>query len=639
MKVWLRKFGKLIARSLSAKLFILIAPLLLIVLVLSLLFLSTYITDFVNELYELELMKQSETLELSLGHGFMTSDIAHVREMIQLTGYESQLLSVRLLNKEGEILASSVSEEAGVFPPLESESCTPCHMTESGKASSVAHARSSDGSQDVVMIANRIENRIACQKCHAGSIATLGVLLMESPAAPVSFWLERLNWGLVAGGAGLFMLVVVIGTIVVHRLVIVPIRNLSSGVKTERMSEDAIGVLASKVSELESNLNENQEEILRRAENLDAILSISEAISQTLSIPQVLEQALDTVLEVMELSSGGMRLLDQEMGCFRLVSQRGLNPQIVQEIECIPQGIGFQGEVAMTLRPVFTSDLSTDPRTQSVGAVEEGFRSLVLVPLLAGRELVGIMEFSSKEAHTWEDDELRWFATIGRQIGTAINRIQLSEQIRDRAILEERGRLSQEIHDGLSQLVGSLRLRAEETLYRLEDEDWINVRKGIEEIERNARDAYASLREEMLGLRDTVVSGQDLVPLFTEFLSRFQRQWGIEAKLLVEDKQPYSAPPVVEVQLLRIVQEAITNIRRHASASQIFVRLYQDEDRLYISVKDDGRGFHTGEEIDESKLGLSIMRERASSVGGKVTVDSIPGTGTTVHIEMPRHLV
>jgi two-component system nitrate/nitrite sensor histidine kinase NarX len=128
------------------------------------------------------------------------------------------------------------------------------------------------------------------------------------------------------------------------------------------------------------------------------------------------------------------------------------------------------------------------------------------------------------------------------------------------------------------------------------------------------------------------------VPLFTEFLSRFQRQWGIEAKLLLEEKRPYSAPPVVEIQLLRIVQEAVTNVRRHAEASHVIVKLNQDENWLYVSVEDDGRGFYREKEMDESKLGLSIMRERASSVGGNVTVDSIPGSGTTVHIEMPRHL-
>jgi signal transduction histidine kinase len=639
MKALVQNIQQSVERSLFIKLLLLITPLIFILLVILMIFLSSYISDFIYELYEAELMKQAETLELSLGHGFMTGDIDHVREMIQLTGYESQVLSLRLLNKEGLILASSVPEEAGVFPPLESESCIPCHMTESGEVMSVVHTRSSDGTQDAVMVANRIENRIACQKCHEGVIATLGVLIIESPATPITFWQERLDWRLTAGGAGLFVLVVVIGTIVVRRLVVVPLRSLSSGISLEGERQDEIGLLASRMSELVDSLGEDQKEISRRVENLDAILSISEAIGRTLSIPQVLSQALDTVLKVMDLSSGGMRLLDRERDCFRLVVHRGLTPHMVQELETIPKNVGFQGEVALTLRPVFTSDLNADPRTQSIKAVEEGYRSLVCVPLLAGQELVGIMELSTKEVRVWEDDELRWFATIGRQIGVAVNRIQLSEKTRDRAVLEERGRLSQEIHDGLSQLIGSLRLRAEESLYHLDAGDWAGVRKGIEEIERNARDAYASLREEMLGLRDTIVSGQDLVSLFAEFLSRFQRQWGIEAKLLIEDKRPYSAPPAVEVQLLRIVQEAITNIRRHASATQVFVRLDQDEDRLYVSVKDDGRGFDTQKEREESKLGLSIMHERASSVGGKVTVNSIRDTGTTVHIEVPRHLV
>ena len=230
MKMWTQNIRRSFERSLSNKLLLLVMPLTFILLFMSLVMLSTYISDFVNDLYESELMKQAETLELSLGHGFMTNDIEHVRDMVQMMGHEGQLISLRLLSMDGLIVASSVPDEEGVVPSRESEACGLCHVTDSGETRSIVQTHSADGTPDVVMIGNPIENHIACQKCHTASNTTLGILLIENPATSVSFWLERLNWRLVGGGIGLFMLVVAAGTFAVRRLVVVPLRNLSSGI-------------------------------------------------------------------------------------------------------------------------------------------------------------------------------------------------------------------------------------------------------------------------------------------------------------------------------------------------------------------------------------------------------------------------
>ena len=623
-------------KSLQAKLLLQILPILFLIIVPLALLLSTIVSQYVYELYKTELMRQSETLELSLEHGFITNDLAMVRKMVQSVGQVGQVISIRFLNKEGLVLASSAPAEIDVHLDRDSGSCRLCHSISEGDYRNAIRTRSVDDEQDVVIIANRIENRVACQKCHDGSISTLGVLLMENSAMPVDFTLEYLDWNIVAGGVLVLMLVVVSWLIVINHLVIVPLRILSNRTDLERERQDEIGVIASRISELEGSLAQTQSESSKRLEDLNALLSISESTVGTLSVGQLLQQVLDTVLQVTDFSAGGIRLLDRERECLQLISHRGMTPKMIRELECIPQDVGFHGEAARTLCPVSTTNLATDPWTRSHSAVEEGYRSLVCVPLLAGDELIGIMEVASKEERALDKNDLRWFATIGSQIGIPVNRIQLSEQTRDSAILEERGRLSQEIHDGLSQLIGTLRVRAEDALLSLDAKDWENARQTIQEIEQTATDAYASLREEMLGLRDTIVSGQDLVPLFTEFLSRFQRQWGIEAKLLMEDKQPYSAAPNVEIQLLRIVQEAITNVRRHASATLVLVRLKQDDNWLRISVEDDGQGFDISKDRGENQLGLRIMNERASAVGGKLSVLTSPGGGTSVQIVVPK---
>ena len=157
--------------------------------------------------------------------------------------------------------------------------------------------------------------------------------------------------------------------------------------------------------------------------------------------------------------------------------------------------------------------------------------------------------------------------------------------------------------------------------------------------EETARDAYASLREELMGLRVKMVPGKDIFPMLAEYLSRFQREWGIQSRLEIHRYDHHSEPiplsPNVEIQLLRIVQEGLTNVHRHANARHVIIDCVETADALNISIQDDGDGF-TLENIPEGHFGLRIMNERATSVGGQVRVSSELGHGTRLEINVPR---
>ncbi len=248
------------------------------------------------------------------------------------------------------------------------------------------------------------------------------------------------------------------------------------------------------------------------------------------------------------------------------------------------------------------------------------------------------MELAAKELHTWSDDEIRWLELVGRSVGNLVSIVQLSEKLRSLAVMQERTRLSQEIHDGLAQMVGSMRIWAEETQQAAADGDLQTVQVTSGKIEQAARDAYASLREEMLELRDTVVPGKDIIPVLAEYLSRFQRNSGIKTHLMLDNtlkKQPgLQLPPQSEIQLLRIIQEAMTNIRRHAGARLATVNIQLQENWLVVAIRDDGVGFSM-EQVSGDSLGLRIMRERAASLEGEILVETSPGAGTTLTIKVP----
>jgi signal transduction histidine kinase len=145
----------------------------------------------------------------------------------------------------------------------------------------------------------------------------------------------------------------------------------------------------------------------------------------------------------------------------------------------------------------------------------------------------------------------------------------------------------------------------------------------------------------MLSLRERFDSSAGIFPVLEGMLSRFERNWGIKTSLVTESSDPASYNKFMssnaEIQLIRIIQEALMNIRRHAEAETVTLKVSEDLDRMIYTIVDDGVGFRL-EEIPQESLGLRVIRERASSIEAKVRIDSIEGVGTTLELQIPSHV-
>lgn len=204
------------------------------------------------------------------------------------------------------------------------------------------------------------------------------------------------------------------------------------------------------------------------------------------------------------------------------------------------------------------------------------------------------------------------------------------------AMMQERERLSRELHDGLAQLVAYLLVRID-TVTGLVTTD----RRGeaVAELERLrgvADDLYADVRESISGLR-TRVSERGLLPAVQDYLEEFEERHGIVVGLRA-DQVPQHLPPLVEFQFFRIVQEALANVRKHSGAQQAWVRLECARPGvLRMEIRDDGKGFDpdAASGPHARSYGLATMRERTTSVDGTFRVESGPGAGTRVVAEAP----
>lgn len=421
----------------------------------------------------------------------------------------------------------------------------------------------------------------------------------------------------------------------------IPLRQLITGdhAKTLAGRADVFGELASRLAKSEEDLTARDELLEFQRKSFDALLSIYEVIGSDLSIKGVFDHALDALGEATDFVSIGIRLYEEKSKSFRLISHFGISPAMLEVLEAIPEDKGFQAEALRTKWPYYTSDIPTASNLVGRVALDLDYRSIICVPLLAGEQVLGTIELVTDQQHHWSESEVRWLALVGRSLGILIRNVQLTDRLKEMTVLQERSRLAQEIHDGLAQLIGALRLWAEEAQISLKKQNFRAVDTALQKIENTSRDAYASIREEILGLRDTVVPGENILSVMTEYLSRFQRQWGIATKISyingLEPEAGLFLSPSTEIQLLRIFQEGLTNVRRHAEATQILVTIENRDKFIRISIQDNGKGFNPNQISDEN-LGLRIMRERAASIEGSVKITSRFGKGTNLEIVVPK---
>jgi signal transduction histidine kinase len=216
---------------------------------------------------------------------------------------------------------------------------------------------------------------------------------------------------------------------------------------------------------------------------------------------------------------------------------------------------------------------------------------------------------------------------------------QILEQQLALAMLSERERLARELHDGIGQVLGYVKMQAQAARDRLAQDETAAADRDLARLIAVAQDAHADVREYILGARSATSAQPGFSPALRQYLRRFSEQYGLRTDLAAPpDWSDDVLEPTVQAQLLRIIQEALTNARKHARAHAVQVSVQLPTDHAQVTVQDDGVGFDpallTGAE--GQKYGLGFMRERAQEVGGSVEIYSAPGAGTQVLICVPR---
>jgi signal transduction histidine kinase len=229
------------------------------------------------------------------------------------------------------------------------------------------------------------------------------------------------------------------------------------------------------------------------------------------------------------------------------------------------------------------------------------------------------------------------FNDMADQIQRHAREQQAIGDLRQRAIVEERERIARELHDGLAQLLGYVNTKAMAVRLMLRNGQPEAADKHLLQLEEAAQELFVDVREAILSLKITGQHGAGLAAAVREYAAQFSRFSGAPVEVnIAADAEHVPLPAEAEMQLLRIVQESLTNVRKHASADKASIGMQINNNILELTVCDDGAGFEPGRSLSGSwpQFGLSTMRERAEAIGAAFSLESNPGKGTRVVVRL-----
>ncbi|MDO8614326.1 MAG: GAF domain-containing sensor histidine kinase [Dehalococcoidia bacterium] len=370
-------------------------------------------------------------------------------------------------------------------------------------------------------------------------------------------------------------------------------------------------------------------ELTQRNRDLTALNDVAAAVSSTLDLQGIMSISLDRAMALASCRSGDIWLRGNDRSRLILAAHRGPDGRAPESSSIsLSPGEGLCGRVLV--QGETTLDLADNGSGEQVLSVA--------LPLKSAGDILGVVCFTFDRGYLLLERTQELLEAISSQIAVAIKNAQLYEQVQDVVILEERDRIAREMHDGFAQVLGYVNTKAQAVRHLLATGRSDEAAEMVAQLEEAAREVYVDVREAILGLRATAQDDRRLVPRIRDYLDVFGRLADLKVNCRVENgADVVDLPVAAEIQLLRIVQEALSNVRKHAGATGATVRLRAKDGCLRVIVKDNGHGFDPGsyDRGDWPQFGLKTMKERSEAVGGTFQLRSAPGKGTTIAVTVP----
>ncbi len=446
-----------------------------------------------------------------------------------------------------------------------------------------------------------------------------------------------------------------------HVMVLDPVSRLQRGLRrveegdfgarVQVESGDEIGMLArgfNRMAEklqalygnLESKVQLKTADLETQQQRLSALYEVAAFAARADTLDELARGFARQIRRIAQADSAVIRWSDETNERYVLLASDCLPHAMAEEEQCIHSGDCHCGAVvgpvdASRLRVIPILEASSPATRAAVleHCVREGYATLVSVPVKLHQRVLGEVDLFYRGRPELSEDERGLFEALASHLAGAMESLRAAALDREAAVAAERQLLAQELHDSIAQSLAFLKIQMQLLRDAMARQSPQAVATAMDELDTGLRESYSDVRELLLHFRVRTCA-EDMEPALRETLSKFELQTDVSAQLDFNG-QGLPLPADVQIQVLHIVQEALSNVRKHAHARHVWVEV-QTQPEWRVVVRDDGRGFDTqDDQLDDTHVGLSIMQERAARIGATVSVHSSP-EGTTVELRLPR---
>jgi signal transduction histidine kinase len=372
----------------------------------------------------------------------------------------------------------------------------------------------------------------------------------------------------------------------------------------------------------------------RSDDALQALDQATRAIAGELDLDRVLQLIVDSVRELVGARYAALGTFDERGRIERFITS-GMDPDLRRQIGPLPQGHGLLGTIirdGLTLR---IPDIARHPDTHGFPPHHPPMRSLLGVPIGIARGIVGNLYLTEKlGAAEFSEPDQELVERFAAHAALAIQNARLHQEVQKLAIVDERLRISRDLHDGIIQSIYAVSLSLEEVPDLMSEDSAAALDRVDRAIDR-LHTTIADIRTFIVGLGPDSDSG------FAGALESMSRELlgasPVELQLAIGDAAELDQrlTPEAAHELSQIAREALSNVARHSGARRAVLALDVTGDLATLRIEDDGTGFDPTRRLGSGHFGLANLRDRAAAVAGSLAIDSEPGMGTRIIVTLP----
>lgn len=391
-------------------------------------------------------------------------------------------------------------------------------------------------------------------------------------------------------------------------------------------------------AELEQRVLQKTAALRTEQQRLAALYEVSALVSKAQSLDELSQSFVQVVRRIAGADAAALRWTDESARRYLLLASDGLPAVLAEEEQCLMSDTCFCGQAQHHGGPQIVQFHRLQPEGRAlpgrVACERLGYATLLSIPVRAQQRLLGEIDLFFHAEQSADEAQHALLDTLAGHLAAAMESLRSAALEREAAVSQERAFLARELHDSIAQSLAFMKIQLQLLRTALQAGKVGKIEQVVSELEVGVKESLADVRELLLHFR-TRTQEQDIEPALRSTVQKFELQSGLSVDLVFHGHgQPLD--PDVQIQVLHIVQEALSNIRKHAKATQ--ARLVVDSlPRWRFVVSDDGRGYDPEviAQDGQAHVGQQIMRERAAAIGGHLSIEAQPKGGVRVTLELP----